>query len=130
MRSGDIGLHFQLAPIGADFDYENLSVSTAYQDVWNVLVWTEKQEGLKLLEEEGQVSFEYTKKESRPAFGYHMEKAPGVAGLRFVTLVAPYEKEKPAIKIKVVGDLQPGSSGLQLEITENAETRIIGYSLQ
>ena len=128
--AGDIGLHFQLAPTGADFDQQNLSVSTAYQDGWNVLVRTEKQEGLKLLEEEGQVSFEYTKKEPRPAFGYHMEKEPGVAGLRFVTLVAPYENEKPAIKIKVVGDPRPGSSGLQLEITENVETRIIGYSLE
>jgi len=95
-----------------------------------VLVRTERQEGLKLIEEEGQVSFEYTKKEPRPAFGYHIDKEPGLAGLRFVTLVAPYEKEKPTIKIKVVDDLQPGSSTLQLEITENAETKIIGYSLQ
>ena len=128
--AGDIGLHFQLAPTEAKFDYEDLSVSTGYPDGWNVLVRTEKQEELKLIEEEGQVSFEYTKKEPRPAFGYHMEKGPGIAGLRFVTLVAPYEKEKPAIKIKVIGDPRPGSSGLQLEITENAETKIIGYSLE
>ena len=128
--AGDVGLHFQLAPTGANFDYEKLSVSTAYQDGWNVLVRTDKQEGLKLIEEEGQVSFEYTKKEPRPAFGYHIEKEPGVAGLRFVTLVVPYEKEIPNVGIKVVGDPQPGSSELQLEITENAETKIIGYSLQ
>jgi heparan-sulfate lyase len=128
--TGDVGLHFQLAPTGADIDQQNLSVSTAYPDGWNVLVRTVQQEGLKLLEEEGQVSFEYTKKEPRPAFCYHIMKDPGVAGLRFVTLVAPYEKAKPAVKIKVVGDPRPGSSKLQLEISENAETRIIGYSLR
>ena len=128
--TGDVGLHFQLAPTGANFDYENFSVSTGYQDGWNVLVRTEKQEGLKLIEEEGQVSFLYTKKEPRPAFGYHIDKGPGQAGLRFVTLVAPYEKGKPEVKIKVIGDPQPGSSTLQLEITENKQTRTIGYSLQ
>ncbi len=128
--AGDIGLHFQLAPTGADFDHENLSVNTAYQDGWNVLVRTEKQEGLKLIEEEGQVSFEYTKKEPRPAFGYHIDKKLGLAGLRFVTLVIPYETGKSEVKVKVVGDPQPGSYELQLEITENAETKIIGYSLQ
>lgn len=127
---GDIGLHFQLAPVDADFDLENLSVSTAYQDGWNVLVKTEKMEGLKLMAEEGQVSFRYTKKEPRPAFGYHIEKNPGTEGLRFVTLVLPYTNEIPEIKIKVLGDTQPGSSGLQLEITEKATTKTMGYSLQ
>lgn len=126
---GDVGLHFQLAPISADFDRQNLSVNTSYQDGWNVLVRTEKQQGLKFIEEEGQVSFVYTIKKPRPAFGYHMEKSDGVAGLRFVTLVAPYEKEKPDVKIKVVGDPRPGSSIFQLEISENAKIKMIGYSL-
>ncbi len=128
--AGDIGLHFQLAPTEADFDYANLAVKTTYQDGWNVLVRTEKQEGLKLLEEEGQVSFEYTKKEPRPAFGYHIRKEAGLSGLRFVTMVVPYENEIPKVKIKVIGDTQPGSSTFHLEITENKKTRTIGYTLQ
>jgi heparan-sulfate lyase len=123
---GDLGLHFQLAPTVADFDYENLSVSTAYPDGWNVLVRTNKQEGLKLIEEEGQVSFEYTKKEARPAFAYHIDKRPAEE-MRFVTLVAPYEREKPVIEIKVMGDPEPGSSSLQVAVTENKKTRTIGY---
>jgi heparan-sulfate lyase len=128
--AGDIGLHFQLSPTAANFDQENLSVSTAYQDGWNVLVRTEKQDGLNLIEEEGQVSFKYTQKEPRPAFGYHIEKESGTAGLRFVSLVVPYKNAKPEVKIKVVGDPEPGSSTLQLEITENKKSRTIGYSLQ
>jgi len=128
--AGDIGLHFQLAPAAADFDHKNLSVNTEFQEGWNVLVRTEKQEGLTLLEEEGQVSFVYTKKEPRPAFGYHIDKKPGLEGLRFLSLVIPYENNIPEVKLKVVGDPRPGSSELQLQITENAETKIIGYSLQ
>jgi heparan-sulfate lyase len=126
---GDVGLHFQLAPVKADFDYTNLSVNTAYQDGWNVLVRTQKLESLRLIEEEGQVSFQYTKKQMRPAFGYHVDKKPGTEGLRFVTLVAPYEKEKPDVEIQVAGNPQPGSSSLQLTITENGRTRSIGYVL-
>ena len=127
---GDIGLHFQFAPAEAEFDHENLSARTAYPDGWNVYVHTRKQEGLKLIEEEGQVSFRYTEKEPRPAFGYHMEKGPGDGGLRFITLVAPYENEIPALEIQIKGDLKPGSSDLYLELTEKNKKRIIGYSLE
>lgn len=127
---GDIALHFQLAPGAADFDYENLAVSTAYPDGWNVLVRTNPQEGLELAREEGQVSFEYTQKEPRPAFAYHVEKVPGSAGLRFVTLVTPYETEKPTVSIRLFGDPRPGASDLQLKITEHHETRTIGYSIK
>ncbi len=128
--AGDIGIHFQLAPTRADFDYDNLAVNTTYQDGWNVMVRTEKQEGLNLIEEEGQVSFEYTKKEPRPAFRYHIEKEAGLSGLRFVTMVVPYENEIPKVKIKVIGNTRPGSSTFQLEITENKKTRTIGYALK
>ena len=84
---------------------------------------------MKLEEEEGQVSFLYTKKEPRPAFRYRIKKISGETGIRFVTLVIPYENKIPKVKIKVVGKSQPGSSNLQLKIKENGKTRIIGYSL-
>jgi len=85
---GDIGLHFQLAPAAANFDHKNLSVNTGYQDGWNVLVRTERLDGLKLIEEEGQVSFVYTKKEPRPAFGYHIDKEPGIDGFHSINFGA------------------------------------------
>ncbi len=126
--TGDVDLHFQLAPGDAIFDDENLSVRSDHKDGWNVYVQTEKQTGLKLEEEEGQVSFVYTKKEPRPAFRYRIKKESKEAGIRFVTLVIPFEDVKSNLKIKVVGDPQPGSSDLQLEIQENGETKYIGYS--
>lgn len=127
---GDLAIHFQLAPVPVNFDPENLSFSTACKDDWNVTVRTNEQKGLRLIEEEGWVSFEYRKKEPRPAFGYHIDKGPGTAGLRFVTMVAPYEKEKPDVKIKLIGNPRPGSPDLQLEITEKDKTRTMGYSLK
>ena len=127
--AGDIGLHFQLAPGKADFDARKLSVTSAFDEGWNVLVQTQKQEGIELIEEEGQVSFEYTKKMPRPAFGYHIAKGSGKKGIRFVTLVAPYEQKKPNVKIKVLDEPEVGSSFIQLEVREDAGREIIGYNL-
>lgn len=126
---GDVGIHFQLAPGEASFYAKTLSVNTDFKKGWNVLVQTKKQKGLKLIEEEGQVSFIYTKKEPRPAFGYHMEKTSKQKGIRFVTLVVPYEGEHPTLKIKLLGKPEIGASSIQFEIIENRNKQVIGYTL-
>ncbi|NQU52879.1 MAG: alginate lyase family protein [Bacteroidetes bacterium] len=126
---GDIDIHFQLAPGNANFDYENSSVCSKFDRGWNVFVQTLKQKDLKLEEEEGQVSFEYTKKEPRSAFCYRLKKQNEDAAIRFVTIVAPYENERPNIKVEVIGNAKVGSSKLQLEISENGKKKIIGYTL-
>ena len=125
---GDIGLHFQFAPGKADLDSKHITAQTEFQEGWNVLVKANRQKGLSLIEEEGQVSFEYTKKMSRPAFGFHMKKITGKS-VRFITLVAPFEKEIPDVKIKMTGKVLPGSKELQLQLKENGRKKIIGYSL-
>ena len=127
--TGDIDLHFQLAPGDAIFDYQVLSVQSDFKEGWNVHVQTEKQNGLKLEEEEGQISFIYTKKEPRPAFRYSIKKESENSGIRFITIVVPFEHEKPNLKVNVVGDSQPGSSNLQLEVQENGKNTYFGYSL-
>ena len=127
--TGDIDIHFQLAPGNAIFNNKDFSVKSDFKEGWNVFVQTQKQKGLKLEEEVGQVSFEYTKKEPRPAFRYRIEKESENIPVNFVTLVLPYEKEIPDIKIEVVGDPKIGDSKLQLEINENGKKRMIGYTL-
>ncbi|MCK5277361.1 MAG: hypothetical protein KAK04_02470, partial [Cyclobacteriaceae bacterium] len=77
-----------------------------------------------------QVSFVYTKKEPRSAFRYRIKKGSGETGIRFVTLVAPYEIEIPKVKIRVVGDPTTGSSKLNLEILDNREIKYIEYDLE
>ncbi len=127
--SGDVGLHFQLAPGPALFHGKKRVFGTDFPEGWNGVVKTKKQKGLKLIEEKGQVSFEYTKKIPRPAFGYHIEKKAGKKGIRFITLVAPYENKMPKVKIELVGKPEIGTDDIQLNIKENGSSKIIGYSL-
>ncbi len=127
---GDVNLHFQLAPGEAVFDKENLSVNSDFKEGWNVYIQAQKEAGLALEEEEGQVSFLYTKKETRPAFRYQVRKDSEKMGIRIVTLVAPYKDEKPEIAISVAGNPQPGFSQLQLEIIEKGVTINVGYDTE
>lgn len=124
--TGDVDIHFQLAPGAAIFNRDNFSVLSDFKEDWNVLVQTNTQPGLQLMEEEGQVSFLYTKMEPRPAFCYRLEKGTNQEKIRFVTIVAPFENEIPNIKIEAVND---GLSDLFIEINENGKRNRIGYSL-
>lgn len=126
--TGDVDIHFQLAPGDAVFNRDNFSVHSNFFEGWNVLVKTLPQPGLELTEEEGQVSFLYTKKEPRPAFRYRTAKTLGNANVRFVTLVAPYDKKLPEINFRIVDSPEIGSSTLKLEIQENGKKKQIGYS--
>jgi len=127
--TADVDIHFQLAPGDAVFNYDNFSVHSNFSEGWNVLVQTFPQAGLELSEEEGQVSFLYTKKEPRPALRYRIAKKQQDANVRFVTLVAPYYKKLPDINFRIVDHPEIGSSTLKLEIQENGKKNQIGYSL-
>jgi heparan-sulfate lyase len=126
---GDIGLHFQLAPGKAIFDHDQLSVRTDFEEGWNIMVQTNAQQGLELKEEEGWVSFEYTKKQPRSAFEYVIRKSAEQSVVRFVTLVVPYEKDTPDISVSMLNDLPIGSKEMELTIEENSATKTISYAL-
>ncbi len=127
--TGNLDLHFQLSPGVALFNRDELKVVSDFKEGWNVLVKTTPQTGIELDEEEGQVSFAYTKKEPRPAFHFRINKTAADTNVRFITLVAPFEKKMPEIKIRLVS--KPGivCGELKLEITENGRKKQIGYSL-
>jgi heparan-sulfate lyase len=126
--TGDVKIHFQLAPGGgsAIFNRENLAVQTGFNQGWNVFVQTQPQPGLQLEEEEGWVSFKYTEKEPRPAFRYSLKKKSENSNVRFVSLVIPYEKDVPDIKI-TRSIMEPGK--MEIEVLEDGERRLIGYQL-
>lgn len=126
---GDVDIHFQLAPGNAVFDSNNFSVRSDFADGWNLFVRSEKQKGLVLDEEEGKVSFEYTKKESRPAFRYSIKKTTENKNVQFVTLVAPYEKEIPDIKVKLINKTAIGSNKIQVLVKENGIERVLNCEL-
>lgn len=126
--TGDVAIHFQLAPGGEDaiFNHAASSVQTSFNEGWNVFVQTQNQPGLKLEEEEGWVSFRYTEKEPRPAFSYRAKKESENNKVRFVTLVVPFEKEAPEIQITRITE---ESGKLEIEVLENGERKMIGYSM-
>jgi len=124
--SGNVEIHFQLAPGEAGFNRDSKSVQTNFKEGWNVLVNTNPQKGLELIEEEGQVSFEYTKKEPRPAFCYRLNKTGSDSKITFVTLVVPYETIVPDIRIEDFTNLP---NGITLSISENENHKNVSYKL-
>ncbi len=129
--TGNVDIHFQLAPGAGDapassadriFDRENNSVRSGFREGWNIFIRAGLNDGVKLEEEEGWVSFEYTKKQPRPAFRFRQEKSQNQRQIHFVTLVVPYEREVPEIEITRV----EGESGkTEIEVLENGERRVI-----
>ena len=126
--TGDVHIHFQFAPGEAKFNYKNMTARTIFKDGWNVLVQNVIPKEVKMEEEEGLVSFEYQKKEPRPAFSYRFQKKTK-EGVRFVTIVAPYEKKMPKIKVELLGNPEMGSDKIELKVSKNGKSKKIGYSL-
>lgn len=126
--TGDVAIHFQLAPGGGDAIINRAanSVQTGFKEGWNVFVQTKNQPGLKLEEEEGWVSFKYTEKEPRPAFCYSIKKESENSNVQFVSLVIPFEEELQEIQITRITE-EPGK--LEIEVLENGERKMIGYSI-
>jgi parallel beta-helix repeat protein len=125
---GKVDLNFQLAPGEADISPENLTAQTAFEAGWNLLIQTQKQENLLMEEVEGQVSFAYTQKEPRPAFRYRIHKEQD-KGLRFITIVAPYQQNPPKIDIRLLGDPEIGNPEISLEIEHQGNEKQFGYNL-
>jgi len=124
--TGDIDIHFQLAPGVAVSNRDKMIFHSSFTEGWNVLVQTTLQPGLELTEEDSWVSFQYTKKESRPAFCYRLKKSAEKEKLHFVTLVIPFENQAPEIQI-TRSVIESGE--MEIEIFENGKKKIIGYQL-
>lgn len=125
--SGDVDIHFQLAPgPGVGVSNSDLSVQTKFENGWNLFMQALQQNNLEMAEEEGWVSFEYTKKEPRPAFRYRLQKKQNQEKVYFVTLLLPFKTAMPDIQLKKCTILQ---EGINLEISENRKIREFSYQL-
>lgn len=127
--TGDVDLHFQLAPGKAVFAPDRQQVRTDLGAGWNVLVQTLPQPGLELTEEEGQVSFIYTQKEPRPAFRYRLAKNAKESNIRFVTVVAPFDAVPPVVSARIIGQPPVGAARIELEVVVDGVAKRIDYRL-
>ena len=126
--AGNAMLHFQLAPGDAVFDEARPSVRTDF-DRANLLIHGLPQPDLAVEKERGQVSFKYGTREDRPAFRYQLPKPEGV-GVRFVTVLVPYEDaDPPVVSVELVGDPPPGASRVELDIRVGDISERVGYDL-
>lgn len=129
--TGEVGLHFQLAPGEPAVDKKNFSLQTHYPEGWNLYLQTShNQSQMQLLEEEGWVSHLYTIKEPRPAFCFNTNKTGTNPVIRYVTLLVPYKNRKPDIKVRILNEPEKEPiSKMKLEITENSSKKTIQYNL-
>lgn len=127
--AGNVDIHFQLTPGEAVFDKEQFTVRTNFTERWNVLVKSNPSPGMELTQEEGQVSFLYTKKEPRPAFRYRKVKVNSDPSVRFVTVVVPYQGDIPSVDARLIGDFRSATQELMLDVSFNGRTKRIGYRL-
>ncbi|MCD6378182.1 MAG: alginate lyase family protein [Planctomycetes bacterium] len=128
--TGNVDLHFQLAPGNAVFDRKTPLVRTDFKKGANVLIFALAQKQMTLRKEKGQVSFHYGQKQPRPAFCFRIEKSADTPSVRFVTLVIPYEGKVPETKVSLVDSPAPGSTRIELDVTVGATTARIGYDLK
>ena len=128
--TGNVDLHFQLAPGNAVFDRKTPLVRTDFKKGANVLIYALAQKQMTLRKEKGQVSFHYGQKQPRPAFCFRIKKSADTPSVRFVTLVIPYEGEVPETKVSLVDSPAPGSTRIELDVTVGATTARIGYDLK
>jgi heparan-sulfate lyase len=129
--AGDVDLHFQLAPGSRPaIDRQAMTVRTGFDKGANLLLQALPQPGLALEDEEGQVSLAYGQKEPRPAFRFRLKKDTATAGLRFVTLLVPYQGKAPKTRLALVGPTVPGADQIELDVTVGPTTCRIGYDLK
>lgn len=126
--TGDVGIHFQLAPESeAVFSNRDMTFQTNLKEGWNIYVQSQKQPEMNLEKEEGWVSFEYTRKEPRPAFQYKIQKKDANQKITFYTLVIPFKNRIP--KVEIVANKAKSAGELQFEIIENGKRKSFGYKL-
>ena len=124
--TGEVGIHFQLAPGKATINANTYSAQTEFPQGWNVAIQTDPQDGMQLTEEKGQVSFKYTIREPRPAYCCKLNKKTAAQTVRFLTIVVPFEHEQPGINAEL---LEPsGSNAVRIKVTDGNHTRIISYN--
>lgn len=121
-------LHFQLAPGEAVIDGKAFSARTGFATSRNLLLAAMAQPGLALEKEDGQVSFEYGKKETRPALRFELAKGNGQC--RFITVLVPYEGEAPRVEVALVGQPTIGASAIELDVAVNGDKTRIGYNCE
>jgi parallel beta-helix repeat protein len=126
---GTLDLNFQLAPGPVRLDKKNLTATTQFDNGYNLQIRSLGQQGLRLEEAEGQVSFVYTKKEPRAAFSFRKKLENPSSGARFLSLLVPFQGNLPKITAHLQGNPRVGSRKIRLTVIYEGTEETITYEL-
>ncbi len=131
--AGELRLHFQLAPApdAAVIDPAGLSAATGFPDGVNLRIVGMPAPDLTLVEEEGQVSFNYGHREPRPAFAFVQLKPPSGAPLRMLTVLQPFAgaAAEPVLVRPMPGSL-PGGARQEFALSVGLRRLRLGFDWQ
>ena len=102
--TGNVGIHYQLIEGLVNTLKTTNQVSTLFEDGNNVVVQAFGAQEMKLVKEEGWVSYELYKKIKRSAFAFESQKKSDKQ-VRFITVICPTPKSIPTISAKFVDNV-------------------------
>jgi heparan-sulfate lyase len=113
---GNVAIHYQFAQGEVKADNITNQVTTLFEDGNNLALQTFGFKDMKMIEEEGWVSYEYGKKEKRPAFGFQCEKN-SEKPVRFITVIYPTTTSVPKMQAKFAeNEMQEKAVNVSLKI--------------
>lgn len=119
--TGTIDLHYQLIEGETNTNKKKNWVTTDFSDGNNLFLQCFSNQSLKMVEEEGKVSYAYRREKERPAFAFQQEKKDDKA-VKYITVIYPYQGAKsPKVEasFKLAGDQE------QVQVIVNGETIVL-----
>ena len=113
---GNVAIHYQFAQSEVKAENSINQITTLFEDGNNVALKAFGAKDIKMIEEEGWVSYEYGKKEKRPAFGFQCEKN-SEKPIRFITVIYPTTTSAPKMLAKLAdNEMQEKAVNVSLKI--------------
>lgn len=94
--TGNVAIHYQLAEGKVNMDVKKNQVNTCFEDRNNIVVSGFGPDYMKMVEEEGWVSYAYRQKSKRAAFSWQFAKTTGEP-VRYITVICPFGQQLPKI---------------------------------
>jgi heparan-sulfate lyase len=127
---GAVGVHFHFAPGATTCDEQAGEIRTQF-DRGNVLLHALYPSHTGLESDIGNVSFRYGEREERPVYRLHTVKTADQNGLRFATLLVPFDAgEPPPIRLAQADLTDIGSSRFEVLVHAHGQTERVGYDLK
>jgi heparan-sulfate lyase len=127
---GAVDVHFHFAPGATVCDEQAGEIRTQF-DRGNVLLHALYPSHTRLERDTGYVSFRYGERETRPVYRLHTVKTADQNGVRFATLLAPFDVgEPPAIRLAQADLAESGSSRFEVVVHAQGQSERLGYDLQ